>query len=108
MANSENLIHFLSSAGQLCNRHDMVYYHLERCAHCSERKWLAITRHTLSPRVSQYFVVFIVPSMSVNVPTPSKVMHPHNTTTTRGPPYEPTHSGRQISSAFLQTCTRLS
>jgi hypothetical protein len=29
-------------------------------------------------------------------------------TATRGPPLKPTHSGRQISSAFLQTCTRLS
>jgi hypothetical protein len=39
---------------------------------------LAITGHTLSPRVSKYFVVFIFPSISVNVPTPSKVMHPQN------------------------------
>jgi hypothetical protein len=44
---------------------------------------LAITGHTLSPRVSKYFVVFIFPSISVNVPTPSKVMHPQNITATR-------------------------
>ena len=69
---------------------------------------LAITGHTLSPRVSKYFVVFIFPSISVNVPTLSKVMHPQNITATRGPPLKPTHSGRQISSAFLQTCTRMS
>jgi hypothetical protein len=47
---------------------------------------LAITGHTLSPRVSKYFVVFIFPSISVNVPTPSKVMHLQNITATRGPP----------------------
>jgi hypothetical protein len=41
---------------------------------------LAITGHTLSPRVSKYFVVFIFPSISVNVPTPSKIMHPQNIT----------------------------
>ena len=52
---------------------------------------LAITGHTLSPRVSKYFVVFIFPSISVNVPTPSKVMHPQNITATRGPPLKPTH-----------------
>jgi hypothetical protein len=62
---------------------------------------LAITSHTLSPRVSKYFVVFIFSSISVNVPTPSKEMHPQNITATRGPPLKPTHSGRQISSAFL-------
>jgi hypothetical protein len=36
MANSDNLIHFLSSTGQLCERHDMEHYHLERCTHRSE------------------------------------------------------------------------
>jgi hypothetical protein len=35
MANSDNLIHFLSSTGQLCERHDMEHYHLERCTHRS-------------------------------------------------------------------------
>ena len=63
--------------------------------------FLAITGHILSSW-------FIVPSISVNVPTPSNVIHPQNITATRGPPFKPTHSGRQISSTFLQTCTRLS
>jgi hypothetical protein len=45
--------------------------------------------------------VFIFPSISVNVPTPSKIMHPQNITATWVPPPKPPHSGRQISSAFL-------
>jgi hypothetical protein len=33
--------------------------------------------------------VFIFPSISVDVPTPSKVMHPQNITATRGPLLKP-------------------
>jgi hypothetical protein len=56
--------------------------------------------------------MFIVPSISVNVPTPSNVIHPQNTTGTRGPPLKPTHFGRQISSThvsstILETCNIL-
>jgi hypothetical protein len=39
MANSDNLIHFLSSTGQLCERHDMEHYHLERCTRKADEIW---------------------------------------------------------------------
>jgi hypothetical protein len=34
MANSDNLIHFLSSTGQLCERHDMEHYHQLQNSKC--------------------------------------------------------------------------
>ena len=49
-----------------------------------------------------YFCELILPSTSVNVPTPSWVIHPQNIAENCFRPHTPRHSGRQISSDLLQ------